>query len=74
VTGIGLLVGPLLGAILLFVSDASFNLVNLVAALVYTIALPFAAIATTYLYHDLRVREALEARGERALEILPAEI
>ena len=74
VTGLGLLVGPLLGAILLFVSDASFNFVNLVAGLVYTIALPLAAIATTYLYYDLRVREQVERAEVRDPDVLPAEI
>ena len=74
VTGLGLLVGPLLGVVMLFFSDASFNVVNLVAGLVYVIALPFAAIATTYLYYDLRVREQLEPRTAGIGEPLPAEI
>jgi hypothetical protein len=37
------------------VTHASFNFINLVSSLVYAIVLPFAAIATTYLYFDLRV-------------------
>jgi hypothetical protein len=63
VTLIGLLSGPLLGAILLFITNASFNFVNLISSLVYVFALPFVAIATTYLYFDL----ALE-KEERAAE------
>jgi hypothetical protein len=53
VTGIALLLGPLVGTLLLFATDASFDFVNLVSDLVYVVALPFAAIATTYLYFDL---------------------
>jgi hypothetical protein len=61
VTLIALMLGPLLGAILLFVTDASFNFVNLIASLVYVFALPFVAIATTYLYFDLVVEKEQEA-------------
>jgi hypothetical protein len=55
------------------VTSASFNVVNIVAGVVYTVALPFVALTTTYLYYDLEVRETL---GERApaLAELPAEI
>ena len=41
-----LLLGPLLGVALLFVTSASFDVVNLVSSLVYVITIPFAAIAT----------------------------
>jgi hypothetical protein len=44
---IALMLGPLLGAILLFVTNASFDFVNLISSLVYVFALPFVAIATT---------------------------
>jgi hypothetical protein len=71
--GIGLLVGPLVGVLLLFVTSASFNVVNLVAGIVYAATLPFVAIATTYLYYDLLVRERLEAREVGAAAVLPAE-
>jgi hypothetical protein len=57
VTLIALLLGPLLGAILLFVSNASFDFVNLISSLVYVFALPFVAIATTYLYFDLVIEK-----------------
>jgi Membrane domain of glycerophosphoryl diester phosphodiesterase len=57
VTLIALMLGPLLGAILLFVTNASFNFVNLISSLVYVFALPFVAIATTYLYFDLAVEK-----------------
>jgi hypothetical protein len=62
VTGIGLLLGPLVGTLLLFVTGASFDVVNLVSDVVYTVSLPFAAIATTYLYFDLLSRMERRAR------------
>jgi hypothetical protein len=58
VTGIALLLGPLVGTLLLFATNASFDVVNLASDLVYVVALPFAAIATTYLYFDLVARSA----------------
>ncbi len=64
-TGIALLLGPLVGALLLFATDASFDVVNVASDVVYVVALPFAAIATTYLYFDLAGRSS--SRGSRAL-------
>ena len=66
VTGTGLLVGPFVGVLMLFVTGASFNVVNLVAGLVYVFTLPFAAIVSTYLYFDLLVAER-RGRGGRRL-------
>jgi hypothetical protein len=73
VTVIALLLGPLFGTILLFISSASFDFVNLVSGLIYVIVLPYAAIATTYLYFDLRVGEQREASEEELGGILPEE-
>ena len=56
VTGVALLLGPLVGTLLLFATNASFDVVNLASDLVYVVSLPFAAIATTYLYFDLESR------------------
>jgi hypothetical protein len=56
VTGLALLLGPALGVLVLLFTGAAFDFVNLVAALVYVIALPFAAVVVTYLYFDLRGR------------------
>jgi hypothetical protein len=66
VTLLTLALGPLIGAVMLLVSTASFNLVNLVAAIIYVFTLPFVAIATTYLYFDLVVTESVSVSG-RAL-------
>jgi hypothetical protein len=70
VTTIGLLLGPLLGAILLFATSASFNFVNLISSLVYVFALPFVAIATTYLYFDLELEKG--EQPEREAVAVPA--
>ncbi|HEY1368556.1 MAG TPA: Vps62-related protein [Gaiellaceae bacterium] len=73
VTGIGVLLGPLIGTLCLFVTSASFDFVNLVSALVYVVALPFVAITTTYLYFDLSVRRRLEEEAPIDADVLPAE-
>ena len=44
---LGLLLGPLVGTALLFLTSASFDFVNLVSALVYVVTLPFVAITAT---------------------------
>jgi hypothetical protein len=74
VTGAALLPGPLLGSALLLATGAPFALVNLASSLVYAITLPFVAIATTYLFHDLRVRARLAPSARAAEDVLPAEI
>jgi hypothetical protein len=74
VTGGGLILGPVVGTLLLFVTTASFNVINLVSALVYAVALPLAAITQTYLYFDLRVEEKLAPAEASPAAVLPAEI
>jgi heme A synthase len=64
VTGVALLLAPLVGALLLFGTSASFDVVNLASDVVYTVSLPFAAIATTYLYCHLSLRRSA---GEQRL-------
>ena len=74
--GLGALIvlaaGPLLGALLIFVSNSSLALLNLVSGLVYAIALPFVALVTAYVYFDARTRLELEPVDTR--DELPAEI
>jgi hypothetical protein len=69
---IGLAAGPLLGALLIFTTSAPFVLLNVVAGLVYALALPFAALTTAYVYFDARARVELEPR--ESPDELPAEI
>jgi hypothetical protein len=69
---LALAAGPLLGALLIVVSSSSLALLNLVAGLVYAVALPFVALVTSYVYFDARTRHELEPVDDRAE--LPAEI
>jgi hypothetical protein len=64
--------GPLLGVALILATDTPFWLVNVIAGLVYAVAMPFVAITTAYVYFDARTRGELEAGSE--LAELPAEI
>ena len=69
---ISLGLGPLLGALLIFVVDAPLATLNIVAGIVYAAALPFVGLVTAYVYFDARTRVELEPvvdEGE-----LPAEI
>ena len=69
---LALAAGPLLGALLIFVTDAPLALLNVVAGLVYALALPFVALVTAYVYFDARARVELEPVDTR--DELPAEI
>ncbi len=69
---LALLLGPLLGAILIFLTDVPLGFLNIVAGVVYALAMPFVALVTAYVYFDGRARLELEPR-ERVSE-LPAEI
>ena len=69
---IALAAGPLVGALLIFVSNSSLALLNVVAGVVYAVALPFVALVTAYVYFDARARLELEPRDARTE--LPAEI
>jgi hypothetical protein len=71
VTVIALLLGPLVGTLLLFATSASFNFINLVSGVVYVFVLPYAAIAMTYMYFDLRVAKNLEETTAEAGDVLP---
>jgi len=69
---VALAAGPLIGALLIFVSNSSLAILNLVAGVVYAIALPFVALVTAYVYFDARTRLELEPRED--VDELPAEI
>ena len=74
VLGLALLSGPFIGALALLLTGASFNVVNLIAAVVYVVVMPFAAVVMTYLYFDLRVRHQLEAADPARRGELPSEL
>ena len=51
---IALTLGPLLGALLIFLTDAPLGFLNVIAGVVYAIAMPFVALVTAYVYFDAR--------------------
>ena len=71
-TALALVTGPFVGALLILVADLPFGFVNVLAALLYAVAMPFVAITTTYVFFDSLARERLEPRSVPAE--LPAEI
>jgi hypothetical protein len=52
VGGVGIAVGPVVGIVLLLATDVDPYLINLASSLIYAAALPFIALAVTYLFFD----------------------
>ncbi len=71
-TAVALLLGPLLGAILIFLTELPLAMLNIVAGIVYALAMPYVALVTAYVYFDARARHELEP-VEHVTE-LPSEI
>jgi hypothetical protein len=69
---LAIVAGPLLGALLIIATDAPLPLLNVVAGVVYALAMPFVALTTSYVYFDARVRTELEPEAQPA--VLPAEL
>ena len=69
---LALAAGPVLGVLLILLLDAPLALANVVAGLVYVVAMPFVALSTVYVYFDARVRD--ELAPDRDPDVLPAEI
>jgi hypothetical protein len=70
--GLVLVSGPLIGSLLIFATGWPLPLLNLVAGVVYVVAMPFVALTTMYVYFDTRVRD--ERQRESAPVELPAQI
>ncbi len=70
---IAIAAGPLLGALLLFIPAAPLGLINVVAGIVYAVAMPLVGLTTVYVYYDTLVRERLAPSTPETVE-LPAEI
>jgi len=70
---IALIAGPLLGTLLIVLTDLPLTALNLIAGVVYAITLPFVALTTSYVYFDARARERLAPAGSPGGD-RPAEI
>ena len=69
---LALAIGPLIGALLIIVTNAPFAFLNAVSAVVYAAAVPFVAVLTTYVYFDVRVSDELAPEDQHG--DLPAEV
>jgi hypothetical protein len=54
------LLGPIAGVAVLFLTSGSLAVINLISSLVYAVVVPYAGIAITLLFYDLRCRQAGE--------------
>ena len=68
---LALILGPLIGALLIVLTNAPLSVLNLVAGVVNAVTMPFVALATAYVYFDARARIELEPADEP--DELPAE-
>jgi hypothetical protein len=69
---IAVVLGPLIGTALILATSLPLWILNIVAGIVYVLTMPYVAIATNYVYFDMRVREQLEDRTQPA--VLPPEV
>ncbi len=56
---VALVSGPLVGALLIILTDAPLQSLDVVAGIIYALAMPFVALTTAYVYFDTRVRDEL---------------
>ena len=69
---LALAAGPVLSGLLIILTSTPLAWLNIVSGLIYAAAMPFVALATIYVYFDMRVRD--ETAVERGVDDLPAEI
>ena len=62
---VALAAGPLLGVAAHLHDDMPLAFLNVVAGIVYALALPYVALVTAYVYFDARARGELEPADER---------
>lgn len=67
-----LVAGPMVGVLLILLTDIPFWLVNVVAGIVYAVTMPLTAVITVYVYVDRRVRAEVAPTADRGK--LPAEV
>lgn len=61
---LAIVAGPLLTALLIFATSAPLAWLNFVSGIVYVLAMPFVALATVYVYFDMRVLDELKPDAE----------
>jgi hypothetical protein len=69
---VALVAGPLIGTALIVLTNLPLALLNVVAGVVYMLAMPFVALTTAYVYLDTRVGDAMRPAPTPAA--LPAQI
>ena len=60
VDALAILSGPLLGVLILLLTPGSLTFIDISGSLVYTLVVPYAALALTLYYFDLQARQAVE--------------
>jgi hypothetical protein len=70
------LMGPLTGALLILAFGIDFDVANLIGTFVFVFLLPLGSAMRVYLFHDLRVRDAMReaSSGDGGVETLAAEL
>jgi hypothetical protein len=70
--GLAIVAGPFLGALLILLTNVPLVWINVISGLVYAVSMPLVALASVYVYFDMRVRD--ELAREHETDQLPAEI
>ena len=68
-----LAVGPVLGTTLILGTALPFSVSNAIAGIVYALFIPLVALNTVYVYADIVVRDELEPRQDKDVQ-MPAEV
>ncbi len=68
-----LAIGPVLGTTLILGTSLPFSVSNAVAGIVYALFIPLVALNTVYVYADIVVRDELEPRQDKDVQ-MPAEV
>jgi hypothetical protein len=71
-SALAIVAGPFVGTLLILLTDWPLSVLNLIAGVAYALSMPFVALATSYVYLDLRVMH--ELADHEVPDVLPAEI
>jgi hypothetical protein len=67
---IAIVSGPLVGVLILLLTSQSLTFIDITGSIVYTLVVPYAAIALTLYYFDLKMQPAAGRRNEPAQKVL----